>query len=101
MNIAIPKMLVQLREQLHDDHIQIGWLESLAYKVWARSLRSAWMYGIGTWLVTRTLGRWKRRSGWLRRLPGPLHGWTEKRDFPAPAPERFRDWWEKEGRHES
>ena len=101
VNIAIPKMLVQLREQLHDDHIQIGWLESLAYKVWARSLRSAWMYGIGTWLVTRTLGRWKRRSGWLRRLPGPLHGWTEKRDFPAPAPERFRDWWEKEGRHES
>ena len=101
VKIAIPQMLVQLREQLHDDHIHVGRLESLAYRLWARSLRSAWMYRLGTWLVTRTIGRWKRRSGWLRRLPGPLHGWTAKRDFPAPAPLRFRDWWDKEGRHES
>ena len=53
------------------------------------------MYGWATWLATRTIGRFKRRSGWLRKLPGQLGGWTAHRDFPAPAPERFRDWWRR------
>ena len=101
VKIQIPEMLVRLREQLHEEPGQLGRLESLAYGIWARSLRSSWLYGWGTWLVTRTVGRWKRRSGWLKRLPGQLHGWTEQRDFPAPAPERFRDWWRQEGQHET
>ena len=47
--------------------------------------------------VTRTIGKLKP-SGWMRRLPFKLHGWTKSRDFPSPAPERFRDWWDREGR---
>ena len=43
-------------------------------------------------------GRASQKDRWLRRLPGKLHGWTQKRDFPAPAPTRFRDWWDKEGK---
>jgi len=98
VKIAIPQMLIQLREQLHHEPGQLGRLERMAYGLWARSLRSPRLYRLATWLATRTVGRWKRRSGWLRRLPGALHGWTEHRDFPAPAPERFRDWYEKSGR---
>lgn len=101
VKIQIPEMLLKLREQLHHEPGQIGRWESLAYRFWARSLRSPRLYRLGTWLVTRTLGRWLRRTGWLRRLPGGLAGWTAKRDFPAPAAERFRDWWRSEGRHES
>ena len=52
-----------------------------------------WLYRAATWLATRTLGRWYRRQRWLTRLPGQLGGWTAERDFPAPAPRRFRDWW--------
>jgi len=100
VKIQIPEMLVKLREQLHDEPGQLGRFESLAYRFWARALRSSWCYGWGTWLATRTIGRWKRRSGWLRRLPGKLGGWTKQRDFPAPAPQRFRDWWRSEGKHE-
>ena len=59
-----------------------------------------WLYRLATWLATRTIGRWKRSNPWLKRLPGKLGGWTERRDFPAPAAERFRDWWRKEGRGE-
>jgi L-lactate dehydrogenase complex protein LldF len=98
VKIAIPQMLIQLRDQLHGEPGQLGKLESLAYRIWAASMRSPRLYRLGTWLATRTLGRWYRKSGWLRRLPGQLHGWTERRDFPAPAPRRFRDWWHEEGR---
>jgi L-lactate dehydrogenase complex protein LldF len=100
VKIAIPQMLIQLREQLHHEPKQLGWLERTAYWLWARSLRSPWMYRLSTWLATRTLGRLKPKSGWISRLPGGLEGWTQKRDFPAPAPRRFRDWWAKEGRDE-
>jgi len=100
VKIAIPNLLIKLREQLHQEPGQLGFFEAAAYRFWARALRSPFAYRIGTWLVTRTLGRWKRRSGWLQRLPGKLHGWTQKRDFPAPAPHRFRDWWKHEGRDE-
>ncbi len=97
VKIAIPDMLVQLREQLHHEPATSNWLEGLAYRVWARVLRSPRMYRTATWLVSRTLGR-LAPSGWLRRLPGALHGWTAARDFPAPARERFRDWWHAENR---
>jgi L-lactate dehydrogenase complex protein LldF len=100
VKIQIPDMLIQLREQLHDEPATSGRLETLAYRLWARMLRSPRMYRLGTWLASRTLGAWKGKAGWVRRLPGKLGGWTEQRDFPAPAPRRFRDWWNTEGRDE-
>ena len=93
-------MLIQLREQLHDEPSASSRFESLAYRLWAAALRRPWLYCLGTWLAARTIGRWNRREPWLRRLPGQLHGWTAKRDFPAPAAERFRDWWTQGGRNE-
>jgi L-lactate dehydrogenase complex protein LldF len=33
------------------------------------------------------------RGGRIRRLPGPLHGWTRSRDLKPVAPQTFRDWW--------
>jgi len=101
VKIAIPDMLLKLREKLHEEPGGISWIERISYGFWARAMRSPRMYRLATWLATRTIGRWKRNDPWLRRLPGGLHGWTKQRDFPAPASERFRDWWEKEGRHES
>ena len=101
VKIQIPEMLIQLREKLHDEPEQKNRLESLAYRLWARSLRSPFLYRLSTWLATRTVGRWNRSTGWIKRLPGKLHGWTQKRDFPAPAPQRFRDWWDEQAKHPS
>jgi L-lactate dehydrogenase complex protein LldF len=97
VKIQIPEMLVRLREQLHEEPRGLGRLERWAYGLWARSMRSARMYRLATWLATRTVGRWKRHTRWMKRLPGGLHGWTRTRDFPAPAEERFRDWWKRTG----
>jgi L-lactate dehydrogenase complex protein LldF len=93
VKIQIPEMLIQLREQLHHEPGHKSRLEAMAYGLWARTLRAPWLYRLGTWLATRTIGRFKRRDPWLKKLPGKLHGWTAKRDFPAPSAERFRDWW--------
>jgi L-lactate dehydrogenase complex protein LldF len=33
------------------------------------------------------------RDGAIRRLPGPLSGWSSARDLPAVPAQSFRDWW--------
>lgn len=101
VKIAIPHMLITLREQLHDEHGHGGRLERWAYATWARIMRSPRLYRLATWLASRTAGRMFARRGWFRRLPGALDGWTSSRDFPAPARERFRDWWGRDQRGRS
>jgi len=98
VKIAIPEMLIKLRDRLHKQPETAGPLESLAYGFWARCMRSANLYGVGTWFASRLFGRIWGKSGWISRLPLKLHGWTKTRDFPAPARERFRDWWDREGK---
>jgi L-lactate dehydrogenase complex protein LldF len=97
VKIQIPEMLIQLREQLHQTPEHKNRWEALAYGLWASTLRTPWLYRLSTWLAARTIGRFKRGNPWIKRLPGKLAGWTERRDFPAPAAERFRDWWRSEG----
>lgn len=98
VKIAIPEMLIRLRERLHQMPHGRRRIESCVYRVWALTMRSQRLYRLATWLASRTLGRWRRGSGWLSRLPGVLGGWTASRDFPKPAARRFRDWWREEGR---
>ncbi|MBX9788464.1 MAG: lactate utilization protein [Pirellulales bacterium] len=97
VKIAIPELLIKLRDRLHEAQHGSGMLESLAYRTWGVLLRSALGYRVATWLASRALGRSQASSRWLRWLPGALGGWTSSRDFPAPARERFRDWWRREG----
>jgi L-lactate dehydrogenase complex protein LldF len=99
VKIAIPEMLIQLRDQLHAQPGELGRGESLAYRFWSYTMRSPRLYRLATWFATRIVRRVlpHARSGWLPRLPGQLAGWTQSRDFPAPAPQRFRDWWHETG----
>lgn len=102
VKIAIPEMLIQLRGQLHQQPGELGRGEALAYRLWARGMRSPWLYRLATWLASRCLPRFAPTSteaserDWFTRLPGGLSGWTGSRDFPAPSRERFRDWWDRE-----
>jgi L-lactate dehydrogenase complex protein LldF len=43
--------------------------------------------------LARGVTRWAGRGGWLRRLPGPLRGWTASRDFPPFASRSFTGEW--------
>ncbi|QHT46392.1 iron-sulfur cluster-binding protein [Bacillus sp. SB49] len=35
------------------------------------------------------------KDGYISKGPGPLKGWTEERDFPAPPKTSFRDWYKQ------
>jgi len=91
VKIAIPEMLIRLRESMNDQRLGPRG-ERLIYRLWSRAMASPRAYRLLTRIATRTLP-WFARDGWMRRLPGPLRGWTDSRDFPAPAPRRFRDLW--------
>jgi L-lactate dehydrogenase complex protein LldF len=98
VRINIPHMLIGLRELQH--HGKPNRWESLAYRLWAGLLRRPWLYGS----VVRLAGvlfRTLTDERWLRWLPGAGRGWTEARDFPAPAPRPFRQRWQELKRKKS
>jgi L-lactate dehydrogenase complex protein LldF len=99
VKINIPHMLIGLREmQHHPQHERstrtrhaIPW-ERLAYAAWREVLQRPWLYRLALRL-SRWCVRPFARDGWLKKLPGPGGGWTEARDFPAPAKKSFREMW--------
>lgn len=96
VDIDIPAQLVHLR-RLHVRGGTTGWGARMLHRAWARCLRSPALYGLAT-RVQRTVLRSRSKADadgtrWVERGPGPLRGWTQARDLPAPAEERFRDWW--------
>jgi L-lactate dehydrogenase complex protein LldF len=86
VRIDIPSLLVHLRNRApHPPAEAIG----MAAAAWV--MAKPGRFRLGTRLLR--LGRLLSRRGRIRRLPPPLSGWTQARDFPAPAKQSFRDWW--------
>jgi L-lactate dehydrogenase complex protein LldF len=92
VKINIPHMLIGLRELQH--HSKKNRLEALAYGLWKEVLRRPWLYRLALRLARLAL-RPFAKNGWLHRLPGPGGGWTQARDFPAPAARSFREKWKE------
>jgi L-lactate dehydrogenase complex protein LldF len=62
----------------------LGW-------VFRSACRYRWVQGGARVILDRLA-----QAGWVRWLPGYGEGWTRGRDFPAPAPRSFREWWREE-----
>jgi L-lactate dehydrogenase complex protein LldF len=92
VKINIPHMLIGLRELQHHKKRHRG--EELAYWIWKEVLRRPWLYRLAM-RAARLMLRPLAKDGWIRGLPGPGHGWTEARDFPAPAARTFRERWKE------
>lgn len=92
VRINIPHMLIGLRELQH--HGKTSRWERLAYRVWAGLLRRPWLYG-SVLRLAGLLSRTLTDDAWLRWLPGAGSGWTQARDFPAPAARPFRQRWKQ------
>ncbi|MFF3907832.1 lactate utilization protein B [Streptomyces sp. NPDC001848] len=96
VKINIPEVLVHLRARVVDSKRRRplpGW-ERLVM-VAARWTLSSPRRLAGAQRMAAAAARLVRRDGRIRRLPGPLAGWTDARDLPAPAPESFRTWWRR------
>jgi L-lactate dehydrogenase complex protein LldF len=91
VKINIPEVLVHLRERVvrqESGHAA----EGVAMRAVARVFASRRLYELAQ-RVGRVAQRPLVRAGVIRRLPGPLSGWTNSRDLDPVARQSFRDWW--------
>ncbi|WP_130797251.1 lactate utilization protein B, partial [Streptomyces otsuchiensis] len=98
VKIDIPEVLVHLRarsvEARRTGRNPLPTPEAAAMKAAAVVLGSPRLLARAQ-RAGRLGGRLLARDGTLRRLPGPLHHWSDTRDTPAPPAESFRDWWRR------
>ncbi|MET9536247.1 LutB/LldF family L-lactate oxidation iron-sulfur protein [Streptomyces sp. NPDC006553] len=103
VKIDIPEILVHLRAKVVEarrDGRALPTPEALAMKAASAVLDSPTLLGLAQRAAAvggRLMGG---RGGRIRRLPGPLGGWSAARDTPPPPREPFRAWWRenREGR---
>jgi L-lactate dehydrogenase complex protein LldF len=94
VRIDIPRMLLKLREQGSQAGHGPLWLK-LGLKAYRLAATRPALYRLGGRL-SGWASRRLSRDGWLKRLPGPLAGWTDHRDFPAFAQKSFSQRWREE-----
>jgi L-lactate dehydrogenase complex protein LldF len=91
VRIDIPRMLLALRARGVRDRGAPAWI-GIGLSIYARLARHPVLFQLAGRLGRRLLS-WRARDGWIRRLPGPLAGWTAQRDFPVPAVRTFQELW--------
>jgi len=91
VRIDIPRMLIELRRQVDEEHIA-PWTERVLFKTFARLLARPALYRLGA-RIGRILQRPLIREGRIRALPFFLGRWTKTRDLPPVAPRTFQERW--------
>jgi len=97
VKINIPEVLLHLRARIVEQDRQAGLRRRLdpvgiGLQAAASAFASRRRYEAAQKLA-RAGQRPLAREGVIRRLPGPLAGWTAARDLPAVPKQSFRDWW--------
>ena len=91
VRIDIPRMLIELRRQVDEEHIA-PWTERVLFKTFARLLARPALYRLGA-RIGRILQRPLIREGRIRALPFFLGRWTKTRDLPPVAARTFQERW--------
>ncbi|MFH8836877.1 LutB/LldF family L-lactate oxidation iron-sulfur protein [Streptomyces sp. NPDC017868] len=97
VKIDIPEVLAHLRAQVVEakrSAQRLPTAEGVAMKAAAAVLDSPALLAAAQKAVALG-GRALARGGRIGRLPGPMRGWSDTRDTPAPPAQSFRDWWHK------
>ncbi|MFB6836446.1 LutB/LldF family L-lactate oxidation iron-sulfur protein [Streptomyces sp. NPDC056361] len=95
VKIDIPEVLAHLRAEVVEakrSAKRLPTTEALAMKAAATVLDSPALLTAAQ-KAASIGGRALARGGRIGHLPGPLHGWSDTRDTPAPPAESFRTWW--------
>ncbi len=91
IRINIPRMLLKLRDQATQAGNSPAWLKiGLGLYRFAATRPGLYRFGgnMSRW-ATNIIGK----NGWIQKLPGPLSGWTDQRDFPVFAKKSFSQRW--------
>lgn len=97
VRINIPDLLLHLRAEAQKQPAakQAPAGEAASMRIWAWAMKRPRAYSLGAGLA-RLMQRLYARNGWIQRLPvSPMSNWTDGRDFPALAPQSFRERWKK------
>jgi L-lactate dehydrogenase complex protein LldF len=93
VRIDIPRMLLNLRAKGAAEGRAPSYITQ-GIAMFRRIAARPWLFGAAGKMAA--LGsRAMAKNGWITRMPGPLAGWTQSRDFPAMASESFQDRWKK------
>jgi L-lactate dehydrogenase complex protein LldF len=92
VKINIPRHLISLRRDITNQRLN-GRFERLIYRLWARAMKSPFIYRLFVTGQKFDLRRRAHKSGWIRSLPTFVAGWTKVRDMPAPASRTFHQIW--------
>ena len=96
VNIDLPRMLRELRFRFHAEAARgtpspAARIERLTFALWAWLIRRPAAYRAALRLAGAAQRLLPRRKDWIRRLPGPLGGWTLSRDLHAIDRKPFRE----------
>ncbi len=96
VKIPLPDLLRKLREQQMERGMKSR-QETFMLKAWAWLALRPNLYALATRIAVRVMRLLGGKERLLHRLPG-AHGWSDGRDFPAPAGRTFRELYRQGGR---
>ncbi|WP_246941691.1 LutB/LldF family L-lactate oxidation iron-sulfur protein [Bacillus pinisoli] len=94
VKIPLHELLVKHRKKLVEVEGKSSFGEKLAMKGYQLAVSSPTLYKVGTKSANVLMSSFSENDS-IKRGPGPIKPWTDVREFPAPAKERFRDWYKK------
>ncbi len=102
VRINIPDLLLHLRGKAQTQHAPAASGaprgEKFSMQLWAWAMKRPRAYEWGSRLA-RLAQRFWQRGQWIPKAPVfPMSRWTDQRDFPALAPQTFRERWKKRPR---
>ncbi|MFD2044674.1 LutB/LldF family L-lactate oxidation iron-sulfur protein [Ornithinibacillus salinisoli] len=99
VKIPLHEMLIRHRQIIVERENKTPKTEKMMMKGYAKWASSPAAYKLSTKVTRPALKLWTKEES-ISNGPGPLKGWTDSRDFPAPSKQSFRSWYkerEKEG----
>ncbi|WP_080875677.1 LutB/LldF family L-lactate oxidation iron-sulfur protein [Oceanobacillus timonensis] len=92
VKIPLHEQLIRHREIIVEEEKKSPVSEKIMMKGFAQWASNPAAYKLSTKVARTALKPWTKAE-YVEHGPGPLKGWTDSRDFPAPGKQSFRSWW--------
>ncbi|SES93198.1 L-lactate dehydrogenase complex protein LldF [Oceanobacillus limi] len=99
VKIPLHEMLIRHRQIIVERENKAPKMEKLMMKGYAKWASSPAAYKLSTKVAKPGLKPWTEEET-ISNGPGPLKGWTNARDFPAPSKQSFRSWYKSRRKRE-